>query len=254
MHGTFRVHWAGTAALLGGWTLLGTAWQAPGGGPAIPPAQLAAPAQPQRAWQEPVVTPPQTAVVEKAAPRLDRFIPVVRIELPVIAGTSTAPPVTGPPIPLAPEAAAPVVVALRPVDIAQIVESDAPSPQIAQVDAEAAPDDSAFAEKAQIAQLSVPLAVERELALLQEDAPSEVAVRLGDRTLGKVAVRVSQINTIDVQLSGLLDMMADRFAPEEFARLRGSVAADSYVPLDQLRAAGLGLRYDPVYDELVVSA
>lgn len=69
-----------------------------------------------------------------------------------------------------------------------------------------------------------------------------------------VAIRISQINTVDVQLAGLLEMMADRFAPEEFARLRDSAAAGTYVPLDELRAAGLGLRYDPVYDELVVGA
>lgn len=257
MHGTFRVHWAGTAVLLGGWTLLGTAWHAPPGGPAIPssqPALRAAPAQPQLVGQAPAATPQSTTVGAQAARRLDRFVPEVRIDLPAVADTSAAPPAAGPPVLLAPEAPPPVLALLRAVNIAQIAESDVPSPQIAQVDDAEAPPDSVFAEKAQIAQLSIPRAVEQELALLQEDAPSELAVRLGDRTIGKVAVRVSQINTIDVQLSGLLDMMADRFSPEEFTRLRGSVAAGSYVPLDQLRAAGLGLRYDPIYDELVVSA
>jgi hypothetical protein len=141
--------------------------------------------------------------------------------------------------------------ALRPVDVEQIAGSDTGLPQIEQLDS---PGDRQLAQKAQIAQLSVPRAVERELALLQEEAPAEVAVRFDDRAIGMVAIRVSQINTVDVQLSGLLEVMADRFAPEEFARLRDSAAADTYVPLDELRAAGLGLRYDPVYDELVVGA
>jgi hypothetical protein len=306
MHGTFRVHarfsqatepgfapapvdvrgygWARTAVLLTGWTLLGTAWGALASGQAPPEAPAArspevlmhpAIASPQRAL--PAIAEPEApaAVTAPIQARLDRFVPVVRIDLPApvpapdgstapdpltepptVAIASTPSPASEAPPPLPPEAPpAPAPIALRPVDIAQIADSNEPSSQIAQIDPPgAAPDDVAIAEKAQMAQLSVSSAVERELALLQEDAPSEVAVRLGDRAIGKVAIRISQINTIDVQLSGLLDVMADSFAPEEFTRLRNSAAAGTYVPLDELRAAGLGLRYDPVYDELVVSA
>jgi len=95
---------------------------------------------------------------------------------------------------------------------------------------------------------------QQELALLQTDAPSKMTVRLGEQAVGQVAFRMSENRTIDVQLSGILDVLSDRFAPEDFARLRGAEAADSYVPLDTLRSVGLGLRYDPVYDELRVSA
>lgn len=275
MHGSFRVDtrisrdsgarlawpstgassrsWATTAFLLSGWTLLGTAWQAPTDTPAAQPLPAAAPPA-QVAAGEPA-RPAPAAVASRQPSPAARFVPVVRIDLPPPAEAKpevppaavvlAEPPMPDLPEPLpspTPEASA--VAALRPVDIEQIA---VPGTSLY------APDESAMARKAQIAQLSVPYAVERELALLQEDAPAEVALRLGDRTLGKVAVRVSQINTIDVQLSGLLDLVADRFAPEEFARLRGSAAAESYVPLDQLRAVGLGLRYDPAYDELVVS-
>jgi hypothetical protein len=249
---------AKAAFLLTGWTLLGTAWQAPAASspqivarPALAPARFAE--------REPVAI--HSPIAPAAAPAADiaRFVPVVRIELPApppaaLASGLTAVPEL--PVPLPPDLPLfPAAVALRPADIEQISDSGDRSPQVAQLDEpEIAPDGAAFAEKAQIAQLSVPRAAERELALLQEDAPSEVAVRFGDRAIGKVAVRISQLNTIDVQLSGLLDVMGDRFPPEEFARLRSSAAADSYVPLDQLRAAGLGLHYDPVYDELVVSA
>ena len=34
----------------------------------------------------------------------------------------------------------------------------------------------------------------------------------------------------------------------------GAAAAGTYVPLDRLRAIGLSVRYDPVYDELDLSA
>jgi hypothetical protein len=280
MHGTFRVHarisrasearltwasadargttWARTAFLLSGWTLLGTAWHAPTGTPALPPPVVAreAPTPGQLAGREPEANRSLPAKTAKPAFSVDRFVPVVRINLPAPppavteaeapppSFASAAAPIASPePLPRpSPEASA--AAALRPVDIEQIAEVAEP---------DIASDDATFAEKAQIAQLSLPRAVEQELALLQDDAPAEIAVRLGDRTLGKVAVRVSQINTVDVQLSGLLDLVADRFAPEEFARLRGSAAANGYVSLDQLRAVGLGLRYDPAYDELVVS-
>lgn len=268
MHGTFHVHariargsearLTKAAFLLTGWTLLGTAWQVPAGTPALPSMQVVAPPAPvpaPLAVRDAAVARSRAAMATSIAAPVDRFVPVVRIDLPAPPPTeaeappaalaSADTPISDPPAPLPPaQPEVPAVVALRPVDIEQIAQLDEPGTM---------PDDAALAQKAQIAQLSVPLAVEQELALLQEDAPAEVAVRLGDRTLGKVAVRVSQINTIDVQLSGLLDLVADRFAPEEFARLRGSAAAGSYVPLDQLRAVGLGLRYDPAYDELVVS-
>lgn len=268
MHGTFRVHarvsrgsqarLTRTAFLLTGWTLLGTAWQAPAGGPAMPPVQViarpAAGAAPLAVGAPANARSSEPAAARSSVPE-GRFVPVVRIDLPAPLPTEAeAPPVAVAsaeaaiselpvPLPSAPPEA-PAAVALRPVDIEQIAQPEVAGTML---------DDPAFTEKAQIAQLSVPRAVERELALLQEDAPAEVAVRLGDRTLGKVAVRVSQINTIDVQLAGLLELVADRFEPEEFARLRGSAAADSYVPLDRLRAVGLGVRYDPAYDELVVS-
>ena len=65
---------------------------------------------------------------------------------------------------------------------------------------------------------------------------------------------MSDARTIDVQLSGLLDIVADRMAPEDYGRLRTSDAAGEFVPLDALRAIGISVRYDAVYDELDLSA
>lgn len=253
-----RHRWITAAALLTGSTLLSVGWERQPDRPALPQRQVAA--------QVAARPSPPLAPVRPAPPVA--FVPVVRIALPDPLPPAMPEPAALPPVATAPSLAAlpapewplpgspeppqaAAMPALRPVDIEQIAGSDTRSPQIAQLDG---PEDRRFAEKAQVAQLSVPLAVERELALLQEEAPAEVAVRFGDRAIGMVAIRVSQINTVDVQLAGLLEVMADRFAPEEFARLRDSAAAGTYVPLDELRAAGLGLRYDPVYDELVVGA
>jgi len=84
--------------------------------------------------------------------------------------------------------------------------------------------------------------------------PTEMTVRIGGEAIGEVAFRTSESGTIDVQLSGLLDLLADRIPAEEFARLRNSDAANAYVSSDDLRAIGLSLQYDPVYDELRLSA
>lgn len=251
--------WLKAAVLLAGATLVGADWGSP------PAPQAPALAQRQAAAQLGAPSPARVPVLPATPPAA--FVPLVRIDLPAPLPprpeqaaplpAETAPalavlPAPGPPLPGPPAPPqAPAMTALRPVDVEQIAGSDTGLPQIEQLDS---PGDRQLAQKAQIAQLSVPRAVERELALLQEEAPAEVAVRFDDRAIGMVAIRVSQINTVDVQLSGLLEVMADRFAPEEFARLRDSAAADTYVPLDELRAAGLGLRYDPVYDELVVGA
>ena len=95
---------------------------------------------------------------------------------------------------------------------------------------------------------------DRERATLLAEAPAEMTVRVGDEAVGAVAFRMSDARTIDVQLSGLLDIVADRMAPEDYGRLRTSDAAGEFVPLDALRAIGISVRYDAVYDELDLSA
>jgi hypothetical protein len=72
--------------------------------------------------------------------------------------------------------------------------------------------------------------------------------------LGKVDFHMTDSHTIDVRLANLLDVLAGHYDAAEFARLRSSAAADAYVSFDQLRALGLNVRYDPVYDELRISA
>lgn len=182
---------------------------------------------------------------------------------------------------ITPALPATLAVAAVPAPLVQVTPPPAPTPgasstaplrrvDIAQVDASAsgvhvpqlyepglAPGGPNLAEKTAAMQVVLPPPArlgEQQLALLQMDAPSELTVRLGREAVGKVAFRMSENRSIDVQLSGLLDVLADRFAPDDFARLRSAAAADSYVPLDSLRSIGVSLRYDPVYDELRISA
>lgn len=147
---------------------------------------------------------------------------------------------------------------MRPVDIAQIDTGRSSSIRVPQLhEPGLVPGGPNLADKTAAMQVTLPPPArlsQQELALLQSEAPSQMTVRLGEDAVGQVAFRMSENRTIDVQLSGLLDVLAERFTPEDFARLRSATAADSFVPLDTLRAIGLGLHYDPVYDELRVSA
>ncbi len=59
--------------------------------------------------------------------------------------------------------------------------------------------------------------------------------------------------TMSVRLSSLLELLQDRFPPDEYESLVNSPAAMAFVPVDQLAIAGIPISYDPVYDELVLS-
>lgn len=87
--------------------------------------------------------------------------------------------------------------------------------------------------------------------LAQEQAAARLAVRQGDRVLGEVGFQVSD-GRIAVHVGQVLDLFEDRMEDARFAALRGSQAAQQFVALETIRQAGVPLRYDAVYDELVL--
>lgn len=226
--------------------------------PTVPSVTSPEPPQPDSLAKAPA--PPDLATAGPALPA--DFEPASDADAlaapPPLALTAASAPVPLVIPPSGPQAVARETETLRPVDIAQIAETALPGVRIPQLhEPGLAPGGPTLADKTAAMQIVLPPPArlsERELALLESDAPAELTVRIGDEAVGKVAFRMSESRTIDVQVSGLLDVLAHRFAPEEFARLRGAADADSYVPLDTLRSIGLSLRYDPVYDELRVSA
>ncbi|BDI59568.1 hypothetical protein [Qipengyuania nanhaisediminis] len=56
--------------------------------------------------------------------------------------------------------------------------------------------------------------------------------------------------TIAVRLGSVVDLLQARFTAEELSKLRSGGAIDAYLTLDQIRAAGIPINYDPVYDEI----
>ena len=107
----------------------------------------------------------------------------------------------------------------------------------------------------EIAAMQVPpdfrLAPEERAAMLAT-APEQLSVRLGNIVLGKVAVRSEAGEGVSVQLSGLLDLLEDRFEPETFERMRGAAGADAFVSVTRLADSGIAIDYDAAYDELTI--
>jgi hypothetical protein len=147
---------------------------------------------------------------------------------------------------------------LREVDIAQISQSDVPSLRVTQLNEPglavgAEPNLAAKIAAMQVTPLPPVRYPQSERAVLLAEAPTQMMVRIGGAEVGKVEFRMTDARTIDVKLAGLLDLLATHYDASEFTRLRNSAAADAYVSFDKLRAMGLNVRYDPVYDEVRIA-
>lgn len=154
-----------------------------------------------------------------------------------------------------PAAAAP---APRPVDIAQISDSDVHSLNIPDLHepglaAGGGPELSAKIAAMQVTPLPPVRLRDSDRAVLLAEAPTQMTVRIGATALGQVDFHMTDARTIDVKLGNLLDLLSGQYDAAEFARLRASAAADAFVSFDQLRALGLNVRYDPVYDEVRIN-
>jgi hypothetical protein len=190
---------------------------------------------------------PKIAVAPSARPALVVDVPPLGLALANPAEAMAREPATA-------EAAEP----LRPVDVVQVADSEVRSLRVPQLNepglvASGGLDLSARIAAMQVAPPPPARLRESDRTVLLAEAPTRLTLRIGDSTLGKVKFRMTDSRTIDVQVSGLLDLLAGHFDAAEFTRLRTSAAADAYVSFDQLRALGLNVRYDPAYDELRIN-
>lgn len=148
---------------------------------------------------------------------------------------------------------------LRKVDIEQISTPDLPAAtaqEVQSVDVGRTVEAN-LASKLAMMQVSVPehLAQREEArGKFLELSPRVLTLRIGESTLGEVEFRSEDQSTLAVSLSGILQILSDRFPPSEFNRLMASSNANTFVSLEQLRESGLTINYDPVYDELRLSA
>jgi hypothetical protein len=249
-------------------------WPGPNAGAVIAPraSQAVAP-RPARAPTPPLRLQPAAAREAVSRARHTRLPPIepldpVFVTLPDPAPAAPIPAFSAEPLPApplvvdlpAPSSPPPTVAdeTPRPVDIAQISESDVPSLRVPQLHEPGLAVGGEPTLGARIAAMQVtPLPPvrypESERAVLLAEAPTQMIVRIGGAQVGKVDFQVTDGRTIGVKLGGLLDLLAGHYDAGEFARLRNSTAADAYVSFDKLRAMGLNVRYDPFYDEVRIA-
>jgi len=85
--------------------------------------------------------------------------------------------------------------------------------------------------------------------LLDVAPKAQLDARINGVKTGRVDFRQLE-GTIAIKLGSVLDLLHDRFQPEEYQALRSANAVDTYVPLATLQGAGIPIDYDPVYDEI----
>jgi hypothetical protein len=219
--------------------------------PNAPPPSAIVPAEPAKAIEPPVPRDiPGLAVAPSPSPPDVVNLPDPATKLAVAQPLPAAMP--------AETVMDPPLVALRPVDVMQIADSEVRSLRVPQLRepglaAGGEPALSTRIAAMQVTPLPPPRLRDSDRVVLLAEAPTRLTLRIGNSALGKVDFRMTDARTIDVKLSGLLDLLAGQYDAAEFARLRSSAAADAYVSFDQLRALGLNVRYDPAYDELRIN-
>ena len=86
---------------------------------------------------------------------------------------------------------------------------------------------------------------------LNEGGITHLSVREAGLIVGQFEFR-DDGQKVRVKLGSVLAVFADRFEPAQYDRLANSPAAQDFVDIERLSNAGLGMRYDPVYDEIVM--
>lgn len=89
--------------------------------------------------------------------------------------------------------------------------------------------------------------------LTRSHSQQRMAVRVDGNEMGTVAFQVTPGRSISVHLGQVLDLFENRFEDARFAQLRNASSAEKFVEISRIADAGISIRYDAVYDELVIS-
>jgi hypothetical protein len=80
------------------------------------------------------------------------------------------------------------------------------------------------------------------------DIRAQLLTRVDGRATGRLDFQQSAAG-LKVRLGSVAEVLADRIAPAELQRIRNSPAGQTWLSLAELRAQGVPISYDPVYDE-----
>ena len=107
------------------------------------------------------------------------------------------------------------------------------------------PDDRAY-----VSQISAP---DRQVYVsqLQLGERQQLAIRIDGRVAGQIQFAASQ-GRIEIHLGQVLDVFKSYIEPAHYNTLRNSKAASEFVSLEKIQGAGINIRYNAAYDELVL--
>ena len=92
----------------------------------------------------------------------------------------------------------------------------------------------------------------RVYSVTQDTINFAIPVQINGRQAGLLPLQISDGNKISVKLADFLEMFRDDPAAADLAPLAGTQAAQEYVTLERIRAAGIPLRYDVAQDRLTL--
>jgi hypothetical protein len=79
-------------------------------------------------------------------------------------------------------------------------------------------------------------------------------VEVGGENLGVVAMHVGAEDTLSIKLKDLLTIVSSRLDPERLKVFSASQSIEQFVSFSELRAAGIGVRYDAATNRVELSA
>ncbi len=187
-----------------------------------------------------LVTPaPATALTARSAPAV--AVPQARV------ASAAAAPATSPPAQRVAVAAVAAATAPRPA--APVPPAPAAPPARPAAARPAAP--APATDAAAIAPAPRPARPQPGTAsaiIAQIDSKAQLLTRVDGKTAG--AVDFQQTATgLKVRLGSIVEVLADRYDPAQLARIRGSAAGQAWLSLAELKAQGIPISYDSVYDE-----
>jgi len=85
------------------------------------------------------------------------------------------------------------------------------------------------------------------------DISTRMLTRIDGQLAGKLDFQQTN-QTLSVRIGSIVELLKDRYDANAFARIASSSASNTFLPIRQLREAGIPITYDPVYDEFNVGS
>lgn len=92
----------------------------------------------------------------------------------------------------------------------------------------------------------------RTYSVSQDTISFTMPLEVNGRVVGSLPLQISDSNMISVKLADLLEVVRTDPGAAGLAALANTAAAQEYVSFDQIRAAGIPIRYDAAHDRIII--